>query len=99
MNFQFYHKKKQIDDMIYLIMQGQGKARMSRTGGSKDTYYWNLVSISNAEMPITNDLSKGGAYNRIIQIGAVNAIFGNLGICQILLIVLKKIMASVQVYF
>lgn len=75
--------QKQIDDMIYLIMQGQGKARMSRTGGSKDTYYWNLVSISNAEMPITNDLSKGGAYNRIIQIGAVQPIFGDLNLPDI----------------
>lgn len=75
--------QKQIDDMIYLIMQGQGKARMSRTGGSKDTYYWNLVSISNAEMPITNDLSKGGAYNRIIQVGATQPIFGDLNLPDI----------------
>ena len=81
-------------------MQGQGKARMSRTGGSKDTYLLEfLVSISNAEMPITNDLSKGGAYNRIIQIGAVNAIFGNLNLYQILLIVLKKIMAWCKYIF
>lgn len=75
--------QKQIDDMIYLIMQGQGKARMSRNGGSKDTYYWNLVSISNAEMPITNDLSKGGAFNRIIQIGATQPIFGGLNLPDI----------------
>lgn len=71
---------KQIDDMIYLIMQGQGKARMSRNGNSKDTYYWNLVSISNAEYPITNDLSKGGIFNRIYQIGADDKIFGDLNL-------------------
>lgn len=74
---------KQIDDMIYLIMQGQGKARMSRAGNTKDTYYWNLVSISNAEMPITNDLSKGGTYNRIIQVGATEKIFGDLNLPDI----------------
>lgn len=67
---------QQIDNMIYLIMQGQGKARMDRAGNTKNTYYWNLVSISNSEMPITNDLSKGGTYNRIIQLGANTKIFG-----------------------
>lgn len=69
---------KQIDDMIYLIMQGQGKARMDKSGNTKTTYYWNLVSISNAEMPITNDLSKGGTYNRIYQIGAKGKVFGDM---------------------
>lgn len=74
---------KQIDDMIYLIMQGQGKARMDKSGNTKHTYYWNLVSISNAEMPITNDLSKGGTYNRIYQIGAKDKIFGDMELPEI----------------
>ena len=74
---------KQIDDMIYLIMQGQGKARMDKQGNTKNTYYWNLVSISNAEMPITNDLSKGGTYNRIIQIGAKGKIFEDMSLPEI----------------
>lgn len=75
--------EKQIDDMIYLIMQGQGKARMDKNGNTKNTYYWNLVSISNAEMPITNDLSKGGTYNRIYQIGAKEKIFGDMNLPEI----------------
>lgn len=75
--------EKQIDDMIYLIMQGQGKARMDKSGNTKTTYYWNLVSISNAEMPITNDLSKGGTYNRIIQIGAKEKIFQDMNLPEI----------------
>lgn len=74
---------KQIDDMIYLIMQGQGKARMDKNGNTKNTYYWNLVSISNAEMPITNDLSKGGTFNRILQIGAMGKIFGSMNLPEI----------------
>ena len=74
---------KQIDDMIYLIMQGQGKARMDKNGNTKHTYYWNLVSISNAEMPITNDMSKGGTYNRILQIGAQERIFGDMNLNDI----------------
>ncbi|MDD4276215.1 MAG: hypothetical protein PHO33_04485, partial [Clostridia bacterium] len=60
-----------------------GKARMTKSGTSRDTYYWNLVSISNAEMPITNDLSKGGAFNRIIQIGATSPIFNDLNLPEI----------------
>ena len=74
---------KQIDEMIYLIMQGQGKARMDKQGNTKNTYYWNLVSISNAEMPITNDLSKGGTYNRIYQIGAKEKVFGDMELPEI----------------
>lgn len=75
--------QKQIDDMIYLIMQGQGKARMTRAGNSRGTYYWNLVSISNSEMPITNDLSKGGTFNRIVQIGANEKVFGDMSLPEV----------------
>ena len=69
--------------MIYLVMQGQGKARMDKQGNTKTAYYWNLVSISNAEMPITNDLSKGGTYNRIYQIGAKGKVLGEMELPEI----------------
>ena len=82
---------KQIDDMVMLIMQGQGKMRMQRTGSARESYYWNCVSVTNSEMPITNDFSKGGVFNRIIQISSPNgqaenspkSIFGDMDLPEI----------------
>lgn len=66
---------KQIDDMIMLIMQGQGKLRMLRSGASANTHNWRCVSITNAEKMVTSDLSIGGVYNRVIQISPTAPIF------------------------
>lgn len=70
--------QKQIDDMIMLIMQGQGKMRMSKLGQARESFYWNCVSVSNSEMPIASDFAKGGVYNRIIQIKADSDMFGEM---------------------
>lgn len=69
---------EQINQMIYLTMQGQGKARMTQGAKSQDTFYWYLCSLSNAEMPITDDYSKGGIFNRIIQIMPKGNVFGDM---------------------
>ncbi len=69
---------EQINNMIYLIMQGQGKARMTQGAKAQDTHYWYLCSLSNAEMPITDDYAKGGIFNRIIQIMPDGNVFGDM---------------------
>lgn len=74
---------KQIDDMIMLSMQGQGKMRMSRTGNARESYYWNCVTVTNAEMPVTNDFAKGGVFNRIIQLCPQGKVFGDMDLPEI----------------
>lgn len=74
---------KQIDDMIMLSMQGQGKMRMSRTGNARESYYWNCVTVTNAEMPVTNDFAKGGVFNRVIQLCPQGKVFGDMNLPEI----------------
>ena len=74
---------KQIDNMIMLTMQGQGKMRMARTGNARESYYWNCVMVTNAEMPVTNDFAKGGVFNRIIQLCPDKTVFGDMDLPEI----------------
>lgn len=67
----------QINNMIYLVMQGQGKGRMSQGAKTQASHTWNLGMLSNAETPVTNDYAKGGIFNRIIQINPSQSIFGD----------------------
>lgn len=66
-----------IEKLIYAATQGQGKGRMTRTGKGAKTYTWNNIAVFNAEFPIINNKTKGGAANRIISIHATGNIFGD----------------------
>lgn len=57
-----------LENLIYLTTQGQGKGRMTKTGNAQFSHTWKCNTISNAENPITNQSSKGGAVNRVINI-------------------------------
>ena len=56
------------DDIIYLITEGKGKIRGKAGGGLANIGKWKLWGISTGEHPITTDISKGGALNRIINL-------------------------------
>lgn len=58
------------DDIIYLITEGKGKIRGKAGGGLANIGKWKLWGISTGEHPITTDISKGGAVNRIINLQA-----------------------------
>lgn len=58
------------DDIIYLITEGKGKIRGKAGGGLANIGKWKLWGISTGEHPITTDISKGGALNRIINLQA-----------------------------
>lgn len=64
--------KSNNDDIIYLITEGKGKIRGKATGGLANIGKWKLWGISTGEHPITSEVSKGGALNRIINLQATN---------------------------
>lgn len=59
--------RKSFDDIIYMLCEGVGKARGSKSGGLQKTLTWRNTIISTGEMPITNGNSGGGAVNRVIE--------------------------------
>lgn len=59
--------RKGFDDIIYMLCEGVGKARGSKSGGLQKTLTWRNTIISTGEMPITSGNSGGGAVNRVIE--------------------------------
>src|SRR5947209_5277343 len=47
--------------VIYMIANGKGKARGSKTGGIRDTPYWHTVCISTSEHPLHESSPHEGA--------------------------------------
>lgn len=62
------HQKdaKDYDKMLFLISEGKGKSRGTKTGGIGKENSWNNVVITNGEKNIIKDNSNAGAYNRCI---------------------------------
>lgn len=62
------HQKdaKDYDKMLFLISEGKGKSRGTKTGGVAKENSWNNVVITNGEKNIIKDNSNAGAYNRCI---------------------------------
>lgn len=67
------------DDIIYLITEGKGKIRGKASGGLSNIGKWKLWAISTGEHPITTDISKGGALNRIINLHTNESMVKNIG--------------------
>lgn len=63
------HQKdaKDYDKMLFLISEGKGKSRGTKTGGIGKENSWNNVVITNGEKNIIKDNSNAGAYNRCIS--------------------------------
>lgn len=60
--------RQSFDKLIYELSEGSGRARGTVTGGLRETLTWKNCMITSGEQPITQDLSGGGAKNRIIEI-------------------------------
>lgn len=65
---QTIQKKRDFDDIIYGLCEGQGKTRGARNGGLRHSASWQNVIITTGEMPIIGGGSKAGAMNRVIEI-------------------------------
>lgn len=76
---------KDFDKLIYLLTEGTGKTRGTKTGVLQKQNKWHCCFITSGEQPITTGTSFGGAVNRIIEYECGDKIFDDLvGLCQII---------------
>lgn len=63
------HQKdaKDYDKLLFMISEGKGKSRSTKTGGVARENSWNNIVITNGEKNIIKDNSNAGAYNRCIS--------------------------------
>lgn len=61
-------KYKSFDELIYILTEGKGKERGTVDNGIREQTIWQTIVILNGEEPITNDTSKEGVKNRVIEI-------------------------------
>lgn len=65
------------DNSIYYLTEGTGRTRGAKNGGLQKQNTWCNCFITTGENPITNDSSKSGALNRIIEFEYKNNIYSN----------------------
>lgn len=73
--FQLVKDKKSFEQTVYMLCEGIGKTRGSKTGGLQKTPTWKNCTITSGESPITHASSGAGAINRIIEIECREALF------------------------
>ena len=61
-------KYKNFDELIYVLTEGKGKERGTVDNGIREQTLWQTIVVLNGEEPITNDTSKEGVKNRVIEI-------------------------------
>ena len=74
------HQKdaKDYDKILFLVSEGKGKSKSTKSGGIARENYWNNVVITNGEKNIIKDHSNAGAYNRCISCEITNYSYKNL---------------------
>lgn len=60
--------RKSFDKTIYQLAQGTGKNRGKKAGGLQKLQTWQNCILTTGEQPMTNDISGGGAMNRVIEV-------------------------------
>ena len=65
---QVVKNRRDYDDIIYMLSEGQGRSRGSKDGSFQQLKSWQNTIITTGEMPITSDYSGAGAISRIIEI-------------------------------
>ncbi len=69
--------RRDMDAVIYMLCEGQGKARSMRGGGLRDAGRWCTTILTNGEQPITTGVSGAGAILRTINLECDGAMFAN----------------------
>lgn len=74
------HQKdaKDYDKILFLIAEGQGKSKSTKSGGIARDNYWNNIVITNGEKNIIKTNSNAGAYNRCISLEIKDHSYENL---------------------
>jgi putative DNA primase/helicase len=58
---------KEVGAIVYAIGNGVGKSRANRSGGSKATYQWLVMALSNGERSINDTMSEAGKQTKAGQ--------------------------------
>lgn len=74
------HQKdaKDYDKILFLISEGKGKSRATKSGGISKENNWNNVVITNGEKNIIKDNSNAGAYNRCLSCEVTDYLYKDL---------------------
>lgn len=72
---QIVKDKREFDKDIYMLSEGAGRTRGTKSGGVDKTPTWANCILTSGEMPITGAGSGGGAVNRIIEIECCEKLF------------------------
>ena len=73
--FQMVKNKKDFEGIVYMLAEGIGKGRGSKTGGIRETPTWKNCILTSGEMPITNFITGADAFNRIVEIECTKKLF------------------------
>lgn len=65
---QLVKDRRSFDKTIYQLAQGTGKDRGKKSGGLQKVQTWQNCILTTGEQPMTNDISGGGAMNRVIEV-------------------------------
>lgn len=63
------------DEIIYMLGEGQGRARGKAGGGLRRLEKWRLCAITTGEQPLTGEQSGGGAKNRVLELECKQKLF------------------------
>lgn len=69
--------KTKLDEIVYMLIEGQSRGRGNRESSLRGIKKWNTVFLSNGESPLTNQQSAAGSINRIIDIECTAPLFTN----------------------
>ena len=65
-----------LDQLLYMLSEGQGRSRGARNGGIRKVYTWQTTIITSGEHPLTNAASAEGERTRTLEIFA-NSFIGD----------------------
>lgn len=65
---QVVKNKRDFDDIIYALCEGQGRSRGAKDGSMQRLKSWRNAILTTGEMPISSGNSGAGALNRVIEI-------------------------------
>lgn len=57
-----------VEQLIYLLANGQSKGRLKKDSNPQDKSYWRNIIIATGEDSLTNDSTRGGVVSRTIEI-------------------------------
>jgi uncharacterized protein (DUF927 family) len=57
-----------IDSLVYMIANGKGKGRGSKTGGLQTQHVWKTIALTTGEEPLSKETSHTGVTQRLIEV-------------------------------